>query len=263
MNSAPICQSPLSEEDVRGIVRVLGTVIAAIGDIDVKRKVLMEGLCGLVNAESWVWCVARPEPDRPPSFVGVVHGGFDDARLASFVEAMNRPALEAITRNSLSEAGTTEPRLARTTRQTDPGSPLERSPAAPYWIRADIGTLMVSQRTMPDGGISAIGVYRRVGAPQFDERETRLAHILLSEVPWLHFLVFPDPKSQDFARLYPRHRTILRLLRKGWSRKKIASHLNVSINTVHGYAKAIFQHFGVHSQAELVSRFPKGCGEEL
>jgi len=261
MDSALIHQSPLSEEDLRSIVRLLGEVIAATGDIDAKRRVLMEGLCELIDAESWVWCMARYEPDQPPSFVGMVHGGFDEARFARFVEAIHHPAIGTAARASTLELKDKEAHLTRTLRQMDPDSLWESSPAASYWMRANIGTLIVSQRPMKEGGISTIGVYRRLGCPHFDERETRIAHLLLSEVPWLHFRAFPDRGGQQIARLYPRHRTILNLLCEGWNRKKIAGHLELSINTVHGYVKAIFQHFGVHSQAELISRFAKGDGD--
>lgn len=260
MQSPLIPQSPLNERDVRDIVRLLGEVIATNGGIDAKRRVLMEGLCGLIGAESWVWCMARYEPDQPPSFVGMVHGGFDDQRFARFVEAMNHPAIEEVTRASTVELHEKGTHLTRTLRQMDPTSLLENSPAAASWRKANIGTLMVSQRPMEESGVSAIGVYRQLGESHFDEREARIAHILLSEVPWLHFQAFPDKECQDIARLYPRHRTVLNLLCEGWSRKKIANHLQLSINTVHGYVKAIFQHFGVHSQAELLSRFAKGDG---
>lgn len=96
--------------------------------------------------------------------------------------------------------------------------------------------------------------------PHFVEREARIAHIVLSEVPWLHFKAFPDRQSKEMTNLYPRHRTVLNCLCEGWSRKTIADHLGLSTNTVHGYSKVIFKHFGVHSQAELVARFSKGDG---
>ena len=263
MNGSPNRQSSLSEEDVRAIVRLLGRVIASTGDIDAKRRILMEGLCDLVKAESWVWCMAEYDPDQAPSFVGMVHGGFDDSRFVRFVEAMNHPAIADVTRSSTLELQAKGTHLTRTLRQMDPDSLLESSSAAPYWVKANIGTLMVSHRPMAEGGISTIGVYRQVGAPHFADRETRIAHILLSEVPWLHFRAFPEQGNLEIARLYPRHRTILNLLCEGWNRKKIADHLELSINTVHGYVKAIFQHFGVHSQAELISRFTKGDGGDL
>jgi DNA-binding CsgD family transcriptional regulator len=220
----------------------------------------MDGLCGLVNATSWAWCMAEFDPDKPPSFIGFEHGGWDEERFAKYIEAMNHPDMEAVTRPSsieLKEKGT---QLTRTLRQMDPPALLENSAAGVFWAKADIGTLLISQRPMEGGGTSGVAVYRRLGEPHFDEHEARIAHIILSEVPWLHFTAFPDQQSQDITRLYPRHRTILNLLSEGWGRKKIADHLGLSVNTVHGYSKAIFKHFGVHSQSELISRLSKGDG---
>lgn len=245
---------------MRDIVRLLGEVIASSGGIQEKRRLLMDGLCGLIKATSWVWCMAEFDPDKPPSFIGLVHSGFDDERFARYIEAMNHPAMEPVTRPSSLELQTKGCHLTRTQRQMDPNFLLEHSEAAPFWVKANVGALMTSQRPMEGGGISGIGVYRKLGEPHFDEREARIAHIILSEVPWLHFTAFPDQQSQDITRLYPRHRTILNLLSEGWGRKKIADHLGLSVNTVHGYSKTIFKHFGVHSQAELISRLTKGDG---
>jgi DNA-binding NarL/FixJ family response regulator len=49
---------------------------------------------------------------------------------------------------------------------------------------------------------------------------------------------------------------------QGWPRKKIADHLGLSENTVHGYTKKIYQHLGQHSQAELIARFTLGRGRD-
>ncbi len=204
--------------------------------------------------------MAEFDPHKPPSFIGFEHGGWDESRFAKYIEAMNHPAMEAVTRPSsieLKEKGT---QLTRTLQQMESQMLLEKSAAGAYWTRADIGTLLISQRPMEGGGISGVAVYREVGQPHFDEREARIAQIILSEVPWLHFTAFPDQASQEITRLYPRHRAILNLLCEDWGRKKIADHLGLSINTVHGYSKAIFKHFAVHSQAELISRLTKGDG---
>lgn len=257
MESIP---ATLQEADVRRIVRLLGDVIAASGDINVKRRLLMDGLCTIIDATAWVWCMAEFDPDKPPSFIGLIYSGFDDERFARYLEAMNHPAMEPVTRPSSLELHAKACHLTRTQRQMDPNFLLENSSAAHYWTLAGIGALMTSQRPMPDGGISGIGVYRDLGRSHFTEREARIAHIILSEVPWLHFHSFPDEASRDITRFYPRHRTVLNLLGDGWSRKKIAAHLDISENTVHGYVKEIFKHFEVHSQSELLARFTKGDG---
>ena len=82
------------------MVRLLGEVIAAPGDIRAKRRLLMDGLCDLVAATSWAWCMAEFDPDKPPSFIGFEHGGWDDERFAKYVEAMNHPDMAAVTRPS-------------------------------------------------------------------------------------------------------------------------------------------------------------------
>lgn len=263
LNAFPPAGFSLGETDVRSIVRLLGEVIAASGGINEKRRMLMDGLCSLIGATAWAWCMAEFDPDKPPSFIGFLHSGFDDERFSHYMEAMNHPGHGEITHRSsieLKEKGT---HLTRTLRQIDPDRVLENSAIGAYWEKADIGSLVLSQRPMEGGGTSGVAVYRRVGEPQFDQREARLAHIILSEVPWLHFTAFPDESSGEITRLSPRERTVLNLLCEGWPRKKIADHLGLAENTVHGYVKGIFLHFGVHSQSELVARLSKGDGGDL
>lgn len=254
-----IPESPLTEDDVRLIVRLLGEVLAAPGGSREKRRLLMERLCPVVNAAAWVWCMADYVPDQQLGHSGILHGGFDDSRFASFLEALNHPAMEAVSAGSSKEFLEKGAHITRNLPQLEQGGlPMMDSEAGPLWRKADIGTLMVSLRPMETGGASAIGLYRDFGAPHFNERETHIAHIVLSGVPWLHYASFPN---QEFiTRLYPRHRTILNLLCDGWSRKKIADHLGLSVNTVHGYARTIFRNFGVHTQSELLSRFTHGAG---
>ena len=50
---------------------------------------------------------------------------------------------------------------------------------------------------------------------------------------------------------------------EGWSRKQVAHQLGLAENTVHGYVKEIYRHYGVHSHAELVKRFSKGDGGDV
>ena len=257
--SSPV-DTTLDESDVRRIVRLLGEIISSPGGITEKRRMLMDGLCEIIAAPVWVWCMCEFDPDKPPSFIGFEHGGWDEERFTRYIEAMNHPDIERVTRPSSIELQEKATQLTRTLRQIDPSMQLENSPAWPFWQKANIGAIMTSVRPMAGGGNSGVAVYRDVGQPQFTEREARIAHIILSEVPWLHFQAYPDKESQEITRLYPRHRTVLNLLCEGWSRKKIAAHLSISENTVHGYAKVIFRHFGVHSQSELITRLTKGDG---
>ncbi|MFT3991563.1 MAG: helix-turn-helix transcriptional regulator [Luteolibacter sp.] len=262
MNLASAAEFRLDEKDVRAIVRLLGNVIAHRGDINVSRRMLMDGLCSLVDAHSWLWCVANMEPGKPLSHSDILYGGFDDEKFSWFLQAINHPALANANIRIASELQQRGAHITRNLTQIEaPAYPLFKSDAGPYWEKADIGTLMLSLRPIETGGATGIGLYRKRGAADFDDREMRIAHILLTEVSWLHFHSFPD--RNKISRLYPRHKTILNLLCDGWDRKKIAAHLGISVQTVHGYVKQIFRHFDVHSQSELITRLAKGDGGDL
>ena len=260
MKNNPADEFTLPEQDVRKIVNLLGRIIAAPGDLHEKRRLLMDGLCGIIDARAWIWGMWVYLPDEPPTHVGLIHSGFDDERFVAFMNAANHPDMERVARHSNLELQARGVQLTRTRHQMDPQGLLADTAAGACWRKADIDDLITSMRPMAGGGVSGIGIYRELDKPHFTERETKIAHIILSEVPWLHFHAFPDKQSQEITNLYPRHRTVLNCLCEGWPRKKIADHLGLSTNTIHGYSKAIFKHFGVHSQSELVARFAKGDG---
>ena len=139
--------------------------------------------------------------------------------------------------------------------------PLTR-PHPPFWLAAGIGPILITLRPIPGYGISCIGFYRSVGAPMFTERDSRLAHIVLNEVPLLHEASMPHASSRTLPQLPPRCRLIINQLVRGQTRKTIASHLGLSEQTVNGYVRKIFAHFGLHSQAELIARFTRGDGRD-
>ncbi len=109
---------------------------------------------------------------------------------------------------------------------------------------------------------SGIGIYRRFGRPDFTDREIRITHIILKEVPWLHEQGWPEDRGATVHQLARRQRMALNLLIAGQGRKQIADHMKISVNTVHEYIKDIYDFFGVHSQAELMSRFYEGNGHD-
>ncbi len=118
--------------------------------------------------------------------------------------------------------------------------------------------LMASWKWLAGDRPSAIGIYRREGAPHFSRRECRIADVILTEVPWLYAEEIPGGGGMKADPLNRRQREVLEHLRQGWSRKRIAAHLGLSIYTVHSYTKVILRHFGVHSRSELLARTGKG-----
>jgi DNA-binding CsgD family transcriptional regulator len=243
----------IPEEKVREVVSLIGRVISSDGDIHFKRRLLMDGLCELVDATAWVWCVANSNPFYPKADSGIVHSAPDAGRFSSFIGALHHPDAQRISSGDPEESWHRDSLLPR-------APSLGKSSVTEMWNLANIGPILISQRSIETGGVSGIGIYREVGCGEFTPLETKIAEMVLSEVPWLHFAAFREQDREKIANLYPRHRTVLNLLCEGWSRKKIADHLNLSVNTVHGYSKVIFKHFGVHSQAELLAKFTKGSG---
>lgn len=158
------------------------------------------------------------------------------------------------------ELGERKCHLTRLRQQIDPTHAFLKSGAAPFWEKADIGAVIMSLRPFPSGYYSLIGIYRRFDAPLFNERDSQLAHIVLSNVPELHQHGLPEEHAAQLIRLAPRERMTLDLLVQGYTRAEIARHLEISLHTANDYAKSVFEYFEVHSQAALIARFRRGDG---
>jgi DNA-binding NarL/FixJ family response regulator len=63
------------------------------------------------------------------------------------------------------------------------------------------------------------------------------------------------PSGREMARLTVREHQLLALLSKGHSAKEIAAELGISVWTVHGHVKNIFEKLNVHTRTEAVVRF--------
>lgn len=248
----------LAETDVRTIVHLLGEIIAMRGDFNACRRKLMDGLCSIIGADSWLWCIAYFESGKPLAHSGILHGGFDDEQFSWFLQAINHPSTGAANRVAAEKLMHGKHVTLPLSEIDDPAGPVFSRESAPLWQKAGVGTLMLSLHAINPTTATGVGLYRRPGKPDFNERERLIAHILLTEVTWLHYENFPD--QSVVLRLFPRHRTVLNLLCDGWPRKKIAGQLGISENTVHGYVKEIFRHFRVASHSELMARFRTGIG---
>ena len=259
----PEANSALPEPDVRRLVNILGEVAAMDPDPDARRIHLMNQLAELLGTHTWVWCVAPLlDPGKQPVYLYQHTAGFDPERKSRFFEAVEHPDSGEMTTPLAEAMIAAGSQVTRHIEQIVPRERFANSPAQPLWTAAGIGPILISLRPVPGYGVSCTGFYRPVGAPMFTDRETRIAHIILSEVPLLHEAGMPHASSRTLPQLPPRCRLVINQLVHGMSRKEIASHLGLSINTVHGYAKQIFKHFRVHSQSELIARFTRGDGRD-
>lgn len=250
----------ISNEDVVEIVRLLGEVAGSQEDLDSRRTQLISGVCELVDADYWVWSLMGVvEPDAPPVSTLFLHGGFSDVGLAQYVKLQEHPDLQWMTAPFVTALPqSTEGQVTRRKAQMARDEDLQSAAIYPLLMESDLDAVLLSGRKTSEGQISVISLFRGWGRPQFDARETRLAHIILSEVRWLHDTAWPHYPREGVTALPRRERSVLGLLLQGQSRKDIADRMELSIHTINDYVKDIYAAFDVHSHAELIHRFYRG-----
>lgn len=255
--------SPLTvnETDVRDIVRLLGDVAVLEGTLNEKRFALMTGLCSLIGADAWAWSIAaETRPGAHPAFSICLMDGIPENKFGSLLKAVEHPEMADLQIPFMSEFAKSGPQFTRIRHQFVDEARFRDCGALELWHQAGIDSLILSARHTRCGSVTAIGIYREVGRPAFSERESRIAHIVLSEVDWLHEDVMPNHPDEGVASLSPRLRQVLNFLLTGKTRKEIATELDLSIHTLGDYIKEIYQRFGVRSHPELLRRFFEGDG---
>jgi len=235
-------ESPITEDDFRAVVRILGDVASMDGGPDEKRNYLMRELGVLLDVDTWLWGVAPLiEPGRQPVYIFKNTGGLDEKRMALLVNAIEHPESGAMTA-SLARAMIETGHVTRLRQDIVPDERFLNSAAHPFWKAANVGPLILSLRPIPGVGTSVVGFYRAVSAPHFTPREARIAHIVLTSVTWLHEAGLPHTAARDVPKLPPRGRHILLQLVSGRPRKDIAADLGISVHTVNDHMKQIYLH---------------------
>jgi DNA-binding CsgD family transcriptional regulator len=254
----------LDESDVRDMVRLVGEVAALPGGHTEKKRYLMEGLCKLVDADAWIWGLScQRDPDKPQVYVSILRGGITEEQFARFLQAVEHPQMIDFASRFFIELKEGQTHLTRLRTQIADEARFVGSDAQAAWKLANLGPTILSMRPIDPQSSSAIGLYRHFDRPHFTARESRIAHIILTEVPWLHLQGWPEDRGVSVPTLSKRQRLALNLLILGQSHKQIASHMSISPNTLQGYIKDIYRHFGVNSQAELMNRFFQGNGRDV
>ncbi len=255
--------SPITEDDFRAVVRILGDIATMSGTPDEKRRHLIGELCQIIGADCWVWGVSPlMKPGQQPVYLLQNHGGLDEERISRLLQAIEHPDSGAMTAPIAQAMIETGAHVTRLRQQIIPDERFLESPAFPFWSAANVGPIILSLRPVPGYGTTIIGLYRTASAPLFTPREARVAHIVLTEVRWLHEEGMPHTEAAPITTLPPRCRLVLLQLLAGRPRKEIAADLSISIHTVNDYLKQIFRHFGVQSQIQLIARFRNGDGND-
>jgi DNA-binding CsgD family transcriptional regulator len=258
-------ESYLEQTDVRTIVRLLGQTCATKGTINQKKHFLMKGLCRLLDIQAWAWVHAvEMVPGKLPVYVAYIHGGFTEKNLAAYIKIQSHPDMARMSTPISQELiGRVTP-ISRTLQQMLSVEEFTQASVGEEWRACGIYPRLLSFHPLTDGTFSALAIYRNCEKPLFTEREAKIAHIVLSEVPWLHER---QGEAAEIAMEVPQmarlQRLVLELLLQGCTRKKIANTMNISINTVAGYVKEIYAYFGVTSQPALINRFFFGNGGDV
>jgi DNA-binding CsgD family transcriptional regulator len=254
---------PITDADARDIIRLIGEVIAAPGDHAAKKRLLMDSLCRLVDADFWFWSMVLHDVGKhDPVWAHALSGGFSEGQYPAVMQALDHPVTGVIHGEIAAAVASTRKHITRTRAQFDPTDRAGFRDPGGVWANAGIADLMASYRMVRPDALSGLGLYRRLGRPDFDARELRIAHIVLSEVPWLHESGWPENRieERELPKLSRRERTVLLSLVNAETPKSIATALKVSAHTVNDYIQAVYRHFGVNSRAQLLGKFTKGDG---
>ncbi len=251
-------------EDTQAVVNLLGEVCAPPDDHVGKKRRLLDGICRLIKADAWVWGLfVELTPGEFPSYVLHLHGGFDEAQLADYFLALEHPESARFTAPMAQLLQEKRCHITRFRQQFGFENEFLNSENHRIWQKAGIEPGILSCRPVDATTLSTVGIYRRPNKPSFTPRDSRIAHILLSEVPWLHEEGWSADRDSTIPSLSRRCCTVMNLLVHGRARQEIASQLGISQHTVDGYVKEVFRHFRVHSQPELIARFHTGDGGDV
>jgi DNA-binding CsgD family transcriptional regulator len=254
-------------EDAVSIARLLGEVAGHDGDVAARKRLLMQRLQDLTDADGWLWSLTRCDysKDQPMS-LGVIHDGLTDSQFAGWVEASQVAAIPPPEDKALADEFLNGRHFTRTRQQLVPDEQWYGSPTIQkYRLDRGIDDFVYSIFPLGPETASAIGLFRHVGRERFSPRDRRIVHIVLSNVPWLHTVGLPhkDFIGISVQALTPTRRMVLVHLLDGKRRPDIAKLLNITENTARDHIRAVLRHFRVKDQLDLVCWFRAGNGGDV
>lgn len=247
--------TPVGENEARAMVRLVADVTGLHADHVTAKRHLMDGLCRLIGADRWLWALTYLQPGGENTHLFFQYHGFTEEEFSLIAQAADHPDLAVLMVPFTEELTRTAAHLTRLRQEIDPADTFATTDVQRLFLQAGVRPLMLSARPLNDRCQSFVAIYREKHREEFTPRERQIAHILLTEVSWLHGLGWPQDMGAKVPSLTPRNRTVLNLLLDGHSRKEIAARLDISIHTVSGYVKEVYAAFGVQSHAELMRRF--------
>ena len=247
----------IDESDLRNICRLLGDVALLNGPLNTKRRILLDGLATLVEADGWIWTSAAVDPKRNcPVPMDYLFGGVTQRQVAALLDSFSDTSTADPCNKPLADLVSQGHHIVRTRRQLASDADWYNSDyTKTYFLRHGIEDPMYAITPLSPQSYSAVCLFRFTGHPPFSERQRRIVNIVTTEVRWLSGSDLPSLYADAVFKLTPRLRSVLALLLDGQSCSQIAELYHLSPHTIKGYIRDIYRHFGVSSQIALIQLF--------
>jgi DNA-binding CsgD family transcriptional regulator len=248
-------------QDVESIARLLAEAGDPTVEISVpnRKRMLVEGVAKLVDADVWVWIVSAVNPTIRGSAmpVNLMDDGWksDEERSAFYLMLMD-PGVGYSLQEASTDVARTEQYRSFLRPDLVPDEKWNR--LGKTWQSLGFDPFIMSVYPLGNMYLSGIGLHRRIGRPPFTLRDRAISHVVFQQVDWLHRFGSDVPAGEKAFELSPRERQVMMLLIGGDSLKEIASKMKLSHHTIDSYVKRIYKHFEVHSRAELLAHFISG-----
>jgi len=255
--------NPLSIEDIEQIVHLVSEAGDPTTDLPLpdRKRMLVEGVARLIDADVFIWSTAVADPNRPSDAMPtcIIDGGWRDGREQALVyEALTNKEFTSHTLHRVSQ-GVSSVRHITMRRTEFVPEDVWRIHGGP-WLKAGLEHSVLTIYPFSPTTFSGVGFHRRVGRPNFTDRDKALVHVVFSQVRWLHLHGTNEPAGSKALHLTPRERQVLLRLIQGESKKQIAYGLGLSEHTVGDHVKQLYKHFNVNSRGELQALFLAGSG---
>jgi hypothetical protein len=196
----------IPDRDVIKIVKLLGSIAGMNCALSERKRLLMKGLCQIVDADGWLWSATQviQKQNRPVS-VGVLYDGLTQEEFAGWLEASQLATLQPPEDAPLTVLASKGLHFTRTRQQVVSDDVWYQHPTVrQYRLNRGIDHFLYSIYPLSASHCSAIGFFRRVGREPFTALQRRICHIVVANIDWLHRASFPKHKGEKCTLLTPR-----------------------------------------------------------
>jgi DNA-binding CsgD family transcriptional regulator len=250
----------LAVEDVAAMLRLVSETCDPAVDLTVakRRQLLFAGVAKLVDADGYLGAIGCSHADDACNAapMHVFDGGWRDdvERMRMWGIAQNLELARPVNQVAVQSLETLRT-VTFTREHVFNDAEFHASAAGQALTELGFDQFMLSVFPINHQFHSAIGLYRRLGRPAFNERDRTVVHILWQQVDWLHRQEIDLPVGTKFVELSMRERQVLILLLGGGTRRSAAEALELSEHTVGDHMKGIYRKLDVRTRGELLAKF--------